>query len=45
MTYLAKVHFIEDDLVRMPDAPEAGYEGEHRHDRDGQLVVPLGASL
>jgi hypothetical protein len=27
-THLAKVHFVKDDLVRMPDAPEAGYEGE-----------------
>jgi hypothetical protein len=29
----------------MPDAPEAGYEGEHGDDRDGDLVVPLGALL
>jgi hypothetical protein len=44
-TYLAKVHFVEDDLVRMPDTPEPGYEGKHCDDRDGKLVVPLRGCL
>jgi len=44
-TYLAKVHFIKDNLIRMPDAPETSYESKHRDDRDGQLVVPFGALL
>jgi hypothetical protein len=44
-THLAKVHFVKDDLVRMSDAPEAGYEGEDGDEGDGNLVVPLRALL
>jgi hypothetical protein len=45
MTYLAKVHFIKDNLVRMPDTPEPGYEREDCYDRDGHFVIPFGALL
>jgi hypothetical protein len=44
-TYLAKVYLIKDDLIGMSDTPEPGYECKHRHDRDGQLVIPLIALL
>lgn len=37
--------FIKDNLVRMPDTPEPGYEREHGNDRDSDLVVPLGTLL
>jgi hypothetical protein len=45
VTYLAKVYFIKDNLVRMPDTPEPGYEREDCYDRNGHLVVPFGALL
>jgi len=40
-TYLAKVHFIKDDLIRMRDAPEPCDERERRHDCDCKSIVPF----
>src|SRR4051812_25982533 len=43
VAYLAEVDFIEDDLVRVADAPESGDEGQQGDDDEDGLVVALGA--
>lgn len=40
-TNLAKVHLVEDNLVRVADAPETSDEGENSDDDKGDLVVTL----
>jgi hypothetical protein len=40
-SYLAEVHFIEDDLVRMADAPETGEETKGGDDGEDDPVVPF----
>lgn len=40
-TYLSKVHLIEHNLVRVVDAPEAGYESQHGNDSNRNPIVPF----
>jgi hypothetical protein len=44
-TYLAKVDFIEDDLLGMTDAPEPCQECQGRDNDEADLEVPLGRRL
>jgi len=38
-TYLSEVDFVEDHLIRVVDAPEAGYEGQSGDDSEGDSVT------
>lgn len=40
-SYLSEMHLVEDDLVRVVDAPEPRYEGQDSNDGDSDLVVPF----
>jgi len=41
VSYLAKVHLIEDHLVGMADSPEARDERQYRDHAQSELVVPF----
>lgn len=44
-TYLAKVHFIENNLVRMRDTPESRRKCEDSNHNQCQLIIPLALDL
>jgi hypothetical protein len=41
--YLAKVNFIENNLIRMADAPESGQESERGDETKPKTVAILGS--
>ena len=39
------MHLVKDDLIRVSDPPESGYESKNCDDGNGELVVPFLALL